>query len=183
MTSVMRTRQLSLNAFDERAFERVVKSLPDHDTWRQQLSTAIAEPLSGPAVHLAVFVQPYLDYLLDGRKTIESRFSAVKCAPFGRVATGDLVLVKVSGGPIVGVAEVGETWSYRLDKTSWKTIRREFAVALCAQDPAFWKSRQHAAFATLLQVRRVERVRPVPWKKTDRRGWVVLTTRDRELWE
>lgn len=176
------TREQAEHALDEHALSKIVYAIRDRDYWRSRFSRAIAARQRAPAIHLAVFVQPYLEYLLDGRKTIESRFSAVRCAPFGRVADGDLILIKASGGPVVGVAEIGETWSYRLDPASWKMIRREFATALCAQDPTFWESRQHAAFATLLQVRRVQRLAPIPWRKRDRRGWVVLTKRDRDLW-
>jgi hypothetical protein len=171
------------HALDEHAFRRILRTARERDYWQLRFSQATADRHQGPAIHLAVFVQPFLEYLLDGRKTIESRFSAIRCAPFGRVAAGDLILVKASGGPVVGVAEIGETWSYRLDPESWKQIRRDFTAALCAQDPAFWESRQHATFATLLRIRRVERLSPVPWRKRDRRGWVVLTKRDRELWD
>ena len=37
-------------------------------------------------VHLAVMVEPYLSRVLDGSKTIESRFSRKKIAPWGRVS-------------------------------------------------------------------------------------------------
>jgi hypothetical protein len=36
-------------------------------------------------VHLAVFVELFLSSLLDGTKTIESRFGLRRSAPFGRV--------------------------------------------------------------------------------------------------
>jgi dephospho-CoA kinase len=125
-------------------------------------------------VHLAVFVEPFLEYVLSGRKTVESRFSAVRFPPYRRVSRGDLVLLKASGGPVVGVCEVGAAWFYRLEPDSWKTIRREFAAALCAENPEFWRMRAQAEFATLMYVARVKRLPPVPWPKRDRRGWVVV---------
>jgi hypothetical protein len=166
-----------------RAIECVVRLLRGDEYWSGRFADALVGVRPARVIHLAVFVQPYLQYMLDGLKTIESRFSAVRCAPFMRVSAGDLVLLKVSGGPVVGVAEVGRTWFYRLDPASWTTIRHEFTDALCAQDPAFWESRRHASFATLMQVARVRPIPPLSWPKQDRRGWVVLTDSSPVLWE
>lgn len=126
------------------------------------------------SVHLAVCVEPFLSLILSGKKTVESRFSAVRFPPYGCVNRGDLVLLKRSGGPVVGVCEIGAAWFYKLDKDSWKTIRREFAQALCAQDPDFWRDRASAEYATLMYVSRATRVTPIDWPKRDRRGWVVV---------
>lgn len=106
-------------------------------------------------LHLAVFVEPYLTYILSGRKTVESRFSVVRCAPYERVAPGDAILLKLSGGPVIGVCEVRDAWFYQLDKASWRELRQEFTEALCAQDPKFWADRSHASFATLMSIGRV----------------------------
>ena len=60
------------------------------------------------AIHLAVFIEPTLQFVLDGKKKVESRFSLNRCAPYKAVDEGDLILIKRSGGPIVAVAEVSE---------------------------------------------------------------------------
>ena len=128
------------------------------------------------AVHLAVFVEPFLQYVLDGRKTVESRFSVRRIAPYCRVHPGDVVLLKRAGGPVVGLCRVADVWFYRLDPSSWNLIRKEFTVALCAQDPAFWESRRSASFATLMRLDRVRAIRSFNFPKRDRRGWVVLSS-------
>src|SRR5262245_49036942 len=111
----------------------VIDSLSADGYW----SSLFADRSRNLSIHLAVFVEPFLTYLLDGQKTIESRFSAVRCPPYDRVATGDVLLVKRSGGPVVGVCEVSAIWSYLLDPKSWASIRRDFQDAMCAQDPEF----------------------------------------------
>jgi len=126
------------------------------------------------AVHLAVFNQPYLDFVLEGRKTVESRFSAIRCAPYQRVRTGDVLLLKPAGGPIVGLCLVQHVWFYALDRSSWQDVRRTFAKELCAQDPDFWQAREHAQFATLMRVSKPTTIQAVECEKRDRRGWVVL---------
>lgn len=131
---------------------------------------------SDVSLHLAVFVEPYLSYLLDGSKTVESRFSTRPIAPHGCVSEGDIILLKPSGRPVVGWCRAGTVWSYELDPSSWLEIRDRFSPALCAQD-GFWETRQAAQFATLIQVENVHEVTPTPIDKRDRRGWVVLADR------
>ena len=128
----------------------------------------------GRGAHLGVFVEPYLRFVLDGSKTVESRFSVNRCPPWGRVERGDLLLLKASGGPVVGVCKITYVWSYRLRPQTWRALRKEFAESLCAQDPSFWASRARAAYATLMRVSDVRRVSAVACPKRDRRGWVVL---------
>lgn len=148
--------------------EEAVKALADHRPWVERLQA------NETAKHLAVLVEPYLQYIIDGKKTIESRFSTRRCAPYGQVNEGDLLLLKRSGGPVVGLCEVSRVWYYALERTSWQDIRRDFAKALCAQDPAFWNDRASDSFATLMQIRYVTPLSPLKCSKQDRRGWVVL---------
>ena len=125
-------------------------------------------------LHLAIFVQPFLDYLVDGRKTVESRFSINRCPPYQSVESGDLVLVKQSGGPIVAVAEVSDVWFYELDPEARDFIRSRFSTQLCIEGPEFWERKAASCYATLMKFSRVESVEPIPCSKRDRRGWVVL---------
>lgn len=128
-------------------------------------------------LHLGVFVEPFLGYIFDGSKTVESRFSVHRCPPWGRVHAGDLVLLKASGGPVVGICQLGQVWSYRLEPATWAHIRAEFTNSLRAQDPAFWASRGRASYATLMRVNHVARFAALACNKRDRRGWVVLHER------
>ena len=134
-------------------------------------------------LHLGVFVEPFLQYVLEGKKTIESRFSRRPIAPYRSVSPGEVVLLKASGGPIVGVAQVDEVWNFELDPASWRRIRRDYADALCAQDPHFWVERSRARYATLMALGAVRRIDPFRFPKRDRRGWVCLgTDAQRKLW-
>lgn len=158
---------------------------------RQDLVTVLCETLQGhpfwgpclyrirsqseaPAVHLAVMVEPYLGLVLEGRKTIESRFSVHRIAPYRRASPGDVLLLKRAGGPLLGLCQVQAVWFYRLDPQSWREIRKEFTDALCAQDPAFWEQRRRAAFASLMRIGQVQKLPSLAYEKHDRRGWVVL---------
>ena len=54
--------------------------------------------------HLVILKKPYLDAILAGRKTIESRFIKTKHSPFGKVAAGDRLFLKISSGPVCATA-------------------------------------------------------------------------------
>jgi dephospho-CoA kinase len=150
----------------------------DDPEWFTRLA-GLADSRNG--LHLAILVEPYLQYILEGKKTVESRFGLRRRAPHGQVHAGDVLLLKRAGGPIVGLCEVGDTWFYRLDPASWQTIRRDFTVALCAEDPVFWETRSAASFATLMRIRHVRSIGPLAIAKRDRRGWIVLKPSRPEL--
>jgi hypothetical protein len=153
-----------------------LKEHADAGAWRTLL--APFDELAAPTIslHLAVLIEPYLTFVLDGRKTVESRFSVRAAPPFGCVEHGDIVLLKQSGGPVVGAFTASSAWDYELDPASWAELRREFAVALCAQD-GFWEQRAAAEYATLIRIADVRRLPPVLVPKRDRRGWVVVANR------
>ncbi len=149
--------------------------------WESYLAPLFSKDCPPFSLHLAIFIEPFLGYVLNGKKTVESRFSSRRLAPYEAAADGDVLLLKRSSGPIVGLCRVTHTWFYRLDPASWHLIRTEFAQALCAQDSSFWQAREAASFASLLRIDRIMGVEPINFRKRDRRGWVVLQKRANKL--
>jgi ASC-1-like (ASCH) protein len=138
---------------------------------------ALLEPFTegttSSSLHLAVLVEPYLSFILNGSKTVESRFSVNRIPPHGRVQPGDSILLKGAGRPIVGICRAEYVWDYILDTDSWEEIRTRFSTPIRAQD-GFWESRRDARFATLIKIADLRRLPATPIGKRDRRGWVVL---------
>src|SRR5690349_3026855 len=95
--------------------------LESHKYWRNRFINPSHS--ASTAMHLGVFTEPFLQFVLDGSKTIESRFSMNRCAPYRAVNAGDLILLKRPAGPIVAIAEVAQVWYYELDAGAWTTIR------------------------------------------------------------
>ena len=129
-------------------------------------------------VHLGVFVEPFLAAILDGRKTVESRFGVHRCAPFDCVQPGDVILLKRSGGPVVGVAVAGEARYYELDAETLEDIRTRYASRIYAEDDEFWEARAEKRFATLIDIDEVAEIATFEIDKRDRRGWVTYRTAD-----
>lgn len=127
--------------------------------------------------HLAIFTPPFVDLILDGKKTIESRFSKVRCAPYGAVKEGDIVLMKEVGGLVLGeftIARV-ETFS-NLNEDSINELAEKYEKELCADaDKNFWERRRDSRYATFMYVLNPIRYeKPFPYPKRDKRGWVVI---------
>ena len=127
-------------------------------------------------LHLAILRQPYLNLILCGEKTIESRFSKIKSLPYHRVAKEDKVLLKEAGGKVLGEFTVAEVLFFDLDSTILTQIKVNYGSALCAdRDKTFWQAREACKYATLLWVKQVKRyLEPYCFPKCDRRAWLIL---------
>ena len=145
---------------------------PSGSHWRTRIN-AVINGSDGSGVHLAVFQEPYLQAVLDGRKTIESRFSLTRCAPYDRVGRGDLILLKRSGGPVVGLALAGRAFCQSLGDGDLQQLRSLYAAELMAEDDAFWNERSEKRFATLIDIDECLPIDTMEVSKRDRRGWVT----------
>jgi hypothetical protein len=128
-------------------------------------------------VHLAIFVEPYLTAVLDGKKTIESRFAVTRRPPYECVEPNDYILLKRSGGPVIGLAIAKSIKFYRLSPTVLADIRRKFARQLFALDEAFWHDRADKLYATLIELQDPIAIDPFSVEKRDRQGWVTYDRR------
>jgi len=132
--------------------------------------------MSPIGIHLAIFSEPFLSLVLSGQKTIDSRFSRNRCAPYGEVGDGDIILIKEVAGPICGVALARRSWCYDLTTEPIERIKDRFGAGICADDE-FWASRADALYATLIELDATASIAPVRCDKRDRRGWVALRSR------
>lgn len=150
-------------------------------------SPAVVEALGAHrydrAVHLAVMVEPFLSFVLDGSKSIESRFSSVKVPPFQSVESGDVVLLKQAAGPIVAATLALDVWSFNcLTPRVREDLRARFGRDLRDDVDDFWGQREAMSYATLIRLGPVAYLDdPLDCPKSDRRGWVVLRERSRQM--
>lgn len=169
-----------MNDWRENVIDALGDSVKNDPFWNDYLNPLTSENKTLFSIHLGVFVEPFLQYILNGKKTMETRFSIVRCAPYERVESGDVVLLKKSGGVVLGICRIRSARFYRLQKDSWDEIKT-FARDICAEDPEFWEQRKKASFATLMRIDNVKTITPITVKKRDRRGWVILQEASNEL--
>lgn len=147
------------------------RALGKYPFWNRLLSPKNAKTFT---LHLAILREPYLSFIMEGKKTIETRFAKRACPPYQSVSNGDVVVLKRAAGEIVGVCTVEQVWYYRLNPGSLDSIRERFGTAICPANGTFWEERKQASVATLMMVGNVAEVEEVEVKKRDRRGWVVF---------
>jgi len=104
---------------------------------------------------------------------MESRFSKNRIAPFEKIKTGDLVFLKASSGPIVGVFTAGKVEFIDLDTTKLHYLRKEYSESL-AVDDSFWMAQEAKRYVTLIEVTNLKRLPRIKVEKRNMLGWMKL---------
>lgn len=151
--------------------DHLIAAVAGNAFWEMYLQSVVLS--RAVRLHLAVLVEPYLSYIVEGSKTVESRFAKTRGAPYRRVDRGDVLLLKRQSGGIEAICCVSDAWFYELQSSSWKEIRNRFGSGMRVSQQ-FLDSRAGALYATLIRITEVLPIEPVPTRKRDRRGWVVL---------
>jgi len=126
--------------------------------------------------HLVILKRPYLDAILTGRKTIESRFMRTSRAPFGKISPGDKLFFKITSGPVCATGRVQKVMSFdNLTPKRLQQIRRTYNDRIIAPD-RYWDEKRHCKKGVLIWLDRVKPIEPVRINKKDWRAWVVLTS-------
>jgi hypothetical protein len=120
-------------------------------------------------------VEPYLGRVLTNQKTIESRFARLRTAPYGCVTTGDTIWLKRSGGPIVASVRAAEVLQFaNLTPERVDALLARWAAGLRLENDFAARARD-CRYATLIWLTELNVLAvPVPYRRRDRRGWVVL---------
>lgn len=131
--------------------------------------------------HLAVMGLKTINAILSGKKTVETRFSQHRIAPFGEIRVGDLVYMKPPGEEITGQFRVKKVFSFEgltpkdLEKI-FLDYRKEISMGDSMEDERYKRGKASSRFGTLIFIGESERfiTSPVKIKKSDQRGWMVL---------
>ena len=127
--------------------------------------------------HLAILSPGWIELILSGDKTIESRFSKRRSAPFGKVSEGDVVFMKESGGLVKGAFRVGkvdtiEKLTYELRIAIDASFREQiFGTPYFTEHYDKWKASKHATLIHIAET--LEYNTPFAIEKRDPRAWVV----------
>ncbi len=124
--------------------------------------------------HLVILNKIYIDAILDGCKTIESRLLKSKCPPFNCVSPGDKLFLKASGLPVGAVAYAAQVKQYdNLTPSQIDMIRKIYGRQILG-DNSYWRLKKDSKFAVLVWLKNVRPIEPIPINKKDWRAWVVL---------
>lgn len=148
-------------------YEEIISNL------EQQLLCLEFEKIKKCCLHLGIFAEPYLTYMLDGKKTIESRFSKNRILPYNKISKEDIVIVKKSGGDVVAYFTIKELLFFDLSKVSIDEIKFKYNKQLCVDD-SFWISKKNSNYATLIFIDKIVKLKPFHIKKKGMQTWIKL---------
>jgi len=113
--------------------------------------------------HIAIMKKSWglLPKILSGEKTIESRWYKNKAAPWGRIATGDMVYFKNSGEPITVQSRVKRVMSYeKLTPDKIKVIYERYGKKIGISDYKLFKEIRKKKYCLLIFLEKPEKVKP-----------------------
>lgn len=110
--------------------------------------------------HIAILKQPFFDMVLSGEKTIESRWSMVKVAPYKKVSVGDKILLKETGKDVTAIANVKKVQFYELTPEIVEDIRIKYGKQIGTDKFEDWKSTLQKKYCTLIWLDEVTPVAP-----------------------
>ncbi|MBI1335533.1 MAG: hypothetical protein GC164_01070 [Phycisphaera sp.] len=125
--------------------------------------------------HVAILWAKYIDLILDGTKTVESRLMTNRQPPYGMVKEGDVIYFKQSGGPFRAVARAGKVVEFEgLNVPKLRAIYKEFNARVCG-DRAYWQRKEHSRFATFITINDARPTEAGPiFKASAWKAWHVL---------
>ncbi len=132
--------------------------------------------------HLAIFSPQIIEALFAGKKTIDSRLSKNRIAPYLQISAGDIVYVKPPGGDVTGQFIVRKVMFLEgFNKEEFDVLMKEQWEKIGwgneKDEKRFLEEkREESRYITLIWIDALERflTPPVRIRKTDNRAWVVL---------
>src|ERR1700748_391819 len=158
----------------DKLIKDLARKLTDFEPFAYDLLSLIkSEKIS---LHLAIFNEPFLSLVFDGKKTMESRFSINYVAPYRKVSSGDLVLLKKPGEDVCGFFVVGKVYYFsNLSAEKISQIENDFGKELCWNiDPDFLSNKASAKYLSLFEITMTNCISPIQISKSDRTAWSVI---------
>ncbi len=125
--------------------------------------------------HLVILKKPYVRAIIAGRKSIESRFMKIRCAPYEKVSAGDRLFFKESSGKVCAVGRAGKVVNFKeLTERRIMQLKRKHNRLICGDD-LYWEQKANSRWGVLIWLKDVRAMKPIRIDKKDWRGWVVLT--------
>lgn len=124
--------------------------------------------------HIAILRQPFFNMVLSGEKTIESRWSMHKIAPYNKVSIGDEILLKETGKDVSAKAVVKDVKYFELTPQIVEKIRIQYGKEIGTDKFQDWESTLNKKYCTLIWLDGVEKIKPVKVQRSNGAGWIVV---------
>ena len=116
--------------------------------------------------HIAILRQPFFNMILSGEKTIESRWSLSRIAPFERVKAGDVIWLKETSKDITARAIVKKVKFYNLTKEKADEIKKKYGKEIGTDKFEDWERYRNKKYLTLIWLKDVQKIEPITAPKS-----------------
>jgi ASC-1-like (ASCH) protein len=128
--------------------------------------------------HLAILKKQYLEAILAGRKTIESRLYQTKQKWLSQVSTGDKIFLKASSGPVMATAIVDKVKCFdNLTAERIAGLQKQYNGQILG-DEHYWREKMYSQFGVFVWLKDVRPIPHLSIKKFDWRAWIILTPKE-----
>ncbi len=129
--------------------------------------------------HIAIFRQPFFDMVLSGEKTIESRWSMKKVAPYKKVEIGDKLNLKLTGQAVSATAKVKDVKYFELTPELAENIKAKWEKEIGIDKFKNWETYKNKKYCTLIWLEDVKKIQPIKVKRSNGSGWMILKDREK----
>lgn len=124
--------------------------------------------------HIAILKQPFFNMVLSGEKTIESRWSMNKTAPFNKIKKGDTVWLKETGKNVTAKAVAEKVEFYNLTPEKVEDIRIKYGKQIGTDKFEDWIGTLQKKYCTLIWLKDVTLIKPIQVRRSNGAGWIVV---------
>lgn len=108
-----------------------------------------------------------IEKILSGEKSIESRWSKNKIAPWNKIHTNDIAYFKYSGQPVIAKANVAKVIQFdHLSSDKFEHIVEKFGRAICLQNTEYDPWYQAKNYVTLIFLKEPHQIEPFQINKS-----------------
>lgn len=126
--------------------------------------------------HLAIMDKNTIEKILNGTKTIETRFSKNRITPYNKVKKDELVYLKESGGDILAVFKIGKVLFFK-DLTGDKIleIKNKYNKFINAPD-SYFAYKKDCEYGTLIFITNPKPITPITIFKKNRLAFLTVNS-------
>ncbi len=124
--------------------------------------------------HIAIFRGLLFDMVINGTKTIESRWSNKKVAPFNKVQVGDTIFIKKTSCDVVAKTQVKAVKFYNLSHEIAENIKKNYGKEIGIDYFENWENYKNKKYCTLIWLADIIPVKNMKVQNSHGAGWIVV---------
>ncbi len=124
--------------------------------------------------HIVILKSKYFNMIVNGEKTIESRFSMNKSAPYNKVNVNDTLLIKQTGKDVTHTAVVTKVEYFELTPQLVENIRVKYGKQIGSTDKTEWQTTYLKKYCTLVWLNNVTPITPLKVPRSCGAGWIIV---------